>query len=66
MCHQGPGSLVILGCFFVRRICVSIYRAATAAEVEQHLAEPETKWKPYPSISQVWRRIWARVTPLFR
>src|SRR5262249_4120042 len=42
-----------------------IYRAATAAEAEQHLAERETKWKAYPSVSQVWRRNWARITPFF-
>jgi putative transposase len=43
----------------------SIYRAATATEAEQHLAELETKWKAYPSVSQVWRRNWARITPFF-
>ena len=43
----------------------SIYRAATAAEAEQHLAELEGKWKAYPSVSQVWRRNWARITPFF-
>ena len=42
-----------------------IYRAATAAEAEQHLAELEAKWKAYPSVSQVWRRNWARITPVF-
>ena len=42
-----------------------IYRAATAAEAEQHLAELEAKWKAYPSVSQVWRRNWARITPFF-
>ena len=43
----------------------SIYRAATAAEAEQHLQELEGKWKAYPSVSQVWRRNWARITPFF-
>jgi putative transposase len=43
----------------------SIYRAATAAEAEQHLAELEAKWQAYPSVSQVWRRNWARITPFF-
>jgi putative transposase len=33
-----------------------MYRAATAAEAEQHLQELEAKWKAYPSVSQVWRR----------
>ena len=42
-----------------------IYRAATVAEAEQHLAELEGKWKAYPSVSQVWRRNWARITPFF-
>ena len=40
----------------------SIYRAATAAEAEEHLA---AKWKAYPSVSQVWRRNWARITSFF-
>ena len=43
----------------------SIYRAATAEEAEQHLAALEAKWKAYPSVSQVWRRNWARITPFF-
>ena len=43
----------------------TIYRAATAEEAEQHLAELESKWKTYPSVSQVWRRNWARITPFF-
>jgi putative transposase len=42
-----------------------IYRAATAAEAEQHLEELAAKWKAYPSVSQVWRRNWARITPFF-
>jgi len=42
-----------------------IYRANTAAEAEQHLAQLEGKWKAYPSVSQVWRRNWARITPFF-
>src|ERR1043165_7441431 len=43
----------------------SIYRAGTVAEAEQHLAQLECKWKAYPSVSQVWRRNWARITPFF-
>src|SRR6202011_2833761 len=43
----------------------SIYRAATAAEAEQQLQKLEGKWKAYPSVSQVWRRNWARITPFF-
>ena len=42
-----------------------IYRSATAAEAEQHLAEVEAKWKAYPSVSQIWRRNWPRITPFF-
>ena len=42
-----------------------IYRAGTATEAEQPRAEWEAKWKPYPSVSQVWRRNWARSTPFF-
>jgi len=44
----------------------AIYRAATAAEAEQHLAELESKWKVFPSVSQVWRRNWARIIPFFQ
>jgi putative transposase len=43
-----------------------IYGATTAAEAERHLAELEGKWKAYPSVSQVWRRNWARITPFFQ
>src|ERR1700721_2199452 len=42
-----------------------IYRAATVAEAEQQLQALETKWKAYPSVSLVWRRNWARITPFF-
>jgi putative transposase len=42
-----------------------IYRAATASEAEQALQELEGKWKAYPSVSQVWRRNWTRITPFF-
>jgi transposase-like protein len=42
-----------------------IYGSATAAEAEQHLQGLEDKWKAYPSVSQVWRRNWARITPFF-
>jgi len=27
--------------------------------------ELETKWKAYPSLNQVWRRNWVRITPFF-
>ncbi len=35
------------------------------SQAEQHLAKLEAKWKAYPSVSQVWRRNWARITPFF-
>jgi len=35
------------------------------AEAEHGLQELEAKWKAYPSVSQVWRRNWARITPFF-
>lgn len=44
----------------------SIYRAVTAEEAEQQLEALETKWKAYPSVGQVWRRNWARITPFFQ
>ena len=31
----------------------------------QVLTELEGKWRAYPSVSQVWRRNWARITPFF-
>jgi hypothetical protein len=43
----------------------SMVYVAIAAEAEQHLQELEGKWKAYPSVSQVWRRNWARITPFF-
>ena len=42
-----------------------IYRAATAEEAEQQLEETEAKWTAYPSVGQVWRRNWERITPFF-
>lgn len=43
-----------------------IYSAATADEAELRLREFEEKWdKQYKSISQSWRRSWARVIPFF-
>ncbi len=45
--------------------CYFFYRAATAAEAEYGLQDLEAKWKAYPSVSQVWRRNWARITPFF-
>jgi putative transposase len=44
----------------------SIYRAATVAEAEHGLQELESRWKAYPSVSQVWQRNWARITPFFK
>jgi transposase-like protein len=35
------------------------------AEAERQLQELDGKWKAYPSVSQVWRRNWARITPFF-
>lgn len=42
-----------------------IYRAATAAEAAQQLEAFTRKWETYPSVSQVWRRNWERITPFF-
>ena len=43
-----------------------IYRAATAAEGEMWLREFEVKWDAtYPMVSQIWRRNWERIRPLF-
>jgi putative transposase len=43
----------------------SIYRAATAAQAQEHLEELERNWKQYRSIGQMWRRNWERIIPLF-
>lgn len=44
----------------------TIYRAATAAEAEERLAEVEDKWGArYPPMCQIWRRNWERITPFF-
>lgn len=42
-----------------------IYGAATVAQAEGHLQELESEWKQYPSVSQVWRRNWDNITPMF-
>jgi len=44
----------------------AIYRAATEEQAEICLSEFEEKWdKTHPSISQIWRRNWERITPFF-
>lgn len=43
-----------------------IYTAPTADEAARQLEEFAAKWdKPNPTISQVWRRNWERITPFF-
>jgi putative transposase len=43
-----------------------IYAAATAEAAEMALNEFAAKWdRTHPTISQVWRRNWQRVTPFF-
>lgn len=43
-----------------------IYSAATADEAERQLDGFGAKWDPtHPTISQVWRRNWERITPFF-
>jgi putative transposase len=44
----------------------AIYHSASVAEAEQRLQELEKKWKDYPSVSQVWRRNWDHITPMFQ
>ncbi|MDP2110188.1 MAG: IS256 family transposase, partial [Thiobacillus sp.] len=44
----------------------AIYTAATSDEAERQLDAFDVKWgEAYPSISQSWRRNWARVIPFF-
>ena len=57
-----PGSSVVVW----RRICGPSTRAATADEASRQLDEFAAKWDAtHPTISQVWRRNWERVTPIF-
>jgi putative transposase len=43
-----------------------IYKAATADAAEQELQAFASKWDAtHPTISQIWRRNWARITPFF-
>jgi len=43
-----------------------IYRAATAEAAEQELEAFGSKWDgTHPTISQIWRRNWARIIPFF-
>jgi putative transposase len=42
-----------------------IYAAATAGEAEEHLRNLAEQWTAYPSVIQIWRRNWERITPLF-
>jgi putative transposase len=43
-----------------------IYTAATAVAAEQELEAFAAQWDAtHPTISQIWRRNWARVTPFF-
>ncbi len=43
-----------------------IYRAATAEAGEQELEAFASKWdQTHPTISQIWRRNWARIIPFF-
>jgi putative transposase len=44
----------------------TIYTAATAEEAGMRLEELAQKWdRTHPTISQIWRRNWERVTPFF-
>lgn len=42
-----------------------VYRANTADEASQNLAEFEAKWPKYPAIGRLWRDNWERVIPFF-
>ena len=42
-----------------------VYRAATAEQAAQELAEFTTKWAKYPAIGRLWRDNWERVIPFF-
>jgi putative transposase len=43
-----------------------IYRSATAEQAELALSEFSEQWDgKYPTISRMWQRNWARVTPMF-
>jgi putative transposase len=43
-----------------------VYQASTVADAELRLGEFAAKWDAsYPTISQMWRRNWDRLTPFF-
>lgn len=43
-----------------------VYRAATAEQADQELTALAARWdKRYPTISALWRRHWAQITPFF-
>jgi len=44
----------------------TVYQAGTATEAELALDHLAAKWDPsFPSVSQIWRRNWDRITPFF-
>jgi putative transposase len=44
----------------------NIYQASTALEGDRQLDEFARKWDgQYPTVSQIWRRNWNRITPFF-
>jgi putative transposase len=44
----------------------AIYRAGTAEQAQQELAELAARWDgKYPTVSALWQRNWERVTPFF-
>ena len=42
------------------------YQASTALDGDRQLEEFARKWDgQYPTVSQIWRRNWERITPFF-
>lgn len=67
--HLVRASLNYVGWKMRKRVAADlrlIYRAATVGEAEEQLRSLEQKWSCYPSMCQIWRRNWERITPFFQ
>jgi putative transposase len=43
----------------------TMYQAVTEAEASLQLRQLAEKWTNYPSVIQIWRRNWERISPMF-
>lgn len=67
--HQIRGSLNYVSWKQRKQVAADlkpIYQASTVEQAEQKLEEFAAKWdEAYPTISKMWRRNWAHLTPFF-